>query len=394
MKILWAKTDFLHPTDRGGQIRTLEMLRRLHTRHEVHYVCFGSSDDSIGLSGAKQYCSHVYPVPHRVPDKTSPAFLPQLIGGLVSSRPVAVSRFASARMRERIAALCKQHRFDVVVADFLFVAPNMPDLASCVLFQHNVESVIWQRRVQNAGDPLRKAYLKLQADRMFRYEKDVCRTVRRVIAVSEVDSDTMRRLYGVQDVPFVPTGVDIDFFAPPPSSEPKADLVFVGSMDWMPNADGAAWFASEVLPLIRRHRPECTVAIVGRKPAASLLELGKSDPRIVVTGTVPDVRPWLFGSAVSVVPLRIGGGTRLKIYEAMAAQVPVVSTSIGAEGLRVDDGRNIRIADSPQDFAARCLELLENPSERARIAAAASATLAEHCTWDAVTRDFEQLLVQ
>lgn len=391
MKILWVKTDFLHPTTRGGQIRTLEMLRRLHQRHEVHYVCY-SDGDPEGLSRSKEYCSYVYPIPHRVPEKTSPLFLGQIVAGLFDPRPVAVRRYSSRKMLRTIAELTGRQKFDSIVCDFLFPAANMPDLPSCVLFQHNVEAVIWKRRVESAADPVRKWYLRLQAGRMFRYEKSVCRAVRKIVAVSEADAGAMRSLYGVQNVHPVATGVDMDYFAPPPHPEKTTDLVFVGSMDWMPNVDGALWFVREVLPLLRRARPDCSLAFVGRKPPAALADLARTDPRIVVTGTVPDVRPWLFASHAAIVPLRVGGGTRLKIYEAMAAGVPVVSTSIGAEGLDVADGENIRIADSPEAFAACCQTLLRDSSERARIARSATAMVASRCSWDAVTRDFERFL--
>jgi sugar transferase (PEP-CTERM/EpsH1 system associated) len=390
MKILWVKTDFLHPADRGGQIRSLEMLRRLHLRHEVHYLAFGGDPESVSRS--REYCSRAYPVAHHVPAKTTAAFAWQLAGGLFSPLPVAVSRYASERMRAAIRTLTARQRFDSIVCDFLFPSPNFPDLSRCVLFQHNVESVIWKRYVENAANPLRRRYFQLQARRMLDYEGRVCRAVRKVIAVSDADADAMRRLYGVHDVAPVATGVDFDYFARPASPKRMADLVFLGSMDWMPNIDGAAWFVREVLPLIRRVYPECSLAIVGRRPARALKHLAREDPRILVTGTVPDVRPWLFGALVSVVPLRIGGGTRLKIYEAMAAEVPVVSTAVGAEGLDVRGGEDILIADSPAEFAARCVRLLANPGERARLAAAARENLAGRHSWDTAAWQFERLL--
>ena len=391
MKILWVKTDFLHPTTRGGQIRSLETLRHLHSRHEVHYVAFADGNPE-GIARSSEYCSRAYPVPHRVPAKTSPAFAWQLAAGLFSPMPVAVSRYASGQMRKTIQRLMREQRFDTVVCDFLFPSPNFPDLSRCVLFQHNVESVIWKRRTQTASGTLRRQYLRGQARRMLDYEAMVCRSVRGIVAVSETDAATMRRLYGVAHVEAVPTGVDFDYFARPASPKRLADLVFVGSMDWMPNIDGAAWFVREVLPLIRRKYPECSLAIVGRKPTAAVMDLARKDARVLVTGTVPDVRPWLFGAVAAVVPLRIGGGTRLKIYEAMAAEVPVVSTTVGAEGLDVRDGENIHLADSPAEFAERCVNLLHNVEERTRLAAAARETIAGRHSWDAVSRRFEQVL--
>ena len=393
MKLLWVKTDFLHPTTRGGQIRTLETLRRLHQNHEVHYVAFEDPAQPEGLARSSEYCTKAYPVAHRVADKTSPAFALQLIAGLFSRLPVAVTRYRSAAMRRQVETLLGQHQFDGIVCDFLFPAPNIPRLDACVLFQHNVESMIWKRYVEHAAG-LKRVYFALQAKRMSAYEGEVCRLVRKVIAVSEADADAMQRIYGIARAYPTPTGVDLDYFARPDASGKLADLVFLGSMDWMPNIDGAVWFAGEVLPLIHRQRPDCTLAIAGRRPSAEVARLAESDKRIEVTGTIPDVRPWLFGSLVSIVPLRIGGGTRLKIYEAMAARAPVVSTTIGAEGLDVTDGENIYIADSPQRFAERCLALLDSAEERERLSAAAWNLVASKYSWDVVARSMERLLFQ
>jgi polysaccharide biosynthesis protein PslH len=394
MRILWAKADFLHPTTKGGQIRTLQTLRHLHRRHEVHYVGLEDTEQPEGVERSNEYCSYVYPVPHRAADKRSPAFLAQLLQGLYSELPVAVLRYRSANMRAVIERLTGKHRFDAIVCDFLAPAPNMPNLSRCVLFQHNVETMIWRRHAEHAPDPLRGAYFRLQANRMFEYERRVCRAVRSVIAVSEEDARLMRQMFGLEKVPAVPTGVDVEFFTPPGENETahKADLVFLGSMDWLPNIDGVLWFTAEVLPLIRQRRPECRVAIVGRKPSPEIQALAEADPMLVVTGTVPDVRPYLWGSTVSVVPLRIGGGTRLKIYEAMAARVPVVSTTIGAEGLEIHPGRDIRIADDATAFAQACLELLEDAGRRQQQEEAAWQLVASRFSWGEVTRQFEEVL--
>jgi glycosyltransferase involved in cell wall biosynthesis len=228
---------------------------------------------------------------------------------------------------------------------------------------------------------------------MFRFEGQACRAASRVVAVSEQDARTMRELFGVTRVTAIPTGVDIEGLTPPgPPPDLAIDLVFVGSMDWLPNVDGVQWFVREVLPLIRRQRPECSVAIVGRTPPSSIAALGRGDDRIRVTGTVPDIRPFLWSAAVSIVPLRIGGGTRLKIYEAMAARVPVVSTTVGAEGLEVHHPDDIRLADSPEAFAAACCELLANAELRRRQAAAAWDMVATQFSWEHVAGCFERVL--
>jgi sugar transferase (PEP-CTERM/EpsH1 system associated) len=392
MRILWVKTDFLHPTTKGGHIRTLEILKRLHARHEIHYVAFDDPGNPEGPRRSAEYCSRAYPVRHVMPRKDSPAFLGQLAAGLISPLPVTLRRCRSAAMRRRIEALLAAHAFDRLVCDFLAPAPNIPRLSDWVLFQHNVESAIWRRHAEHARDPVRRAYLRLQASRMLAYEGRVCREAGQVVAVSRHDAATMRRWFDLSRVAVIPTGVDAEYFARPEPVPRVADLVFVGSMDWLPNTDAVTWFVREIFPLIRRRRPECTLAIVGRSPARTVAGLAAKDPRIFVTGTVDDVRPYLWGSTVSIVPLRIGGGTRLKIYEAMAAGSPVVSTPVGAEGLEVSSPENIRLAETPGAFAEACLDLMENAAARARQALAAAELVRSRCSWEAVTRAFEDVL--
>jgi glycosyltransferase involved in cell wall biosynthesis len=391
VKILWVKTDFLHPTTRGGQIRTLEMLRQLHKRHEVHYIAFDDPTNPEGLRRTSEYCSFAYPVQHKLVPKNSPAFARQLVSGLVSSIPVAGMRYRSAAMRDKINNVIGAHDFDAKVCDFLFPSINIDDLSTWTLFQHNVETVIWERHAQSGRTPAHRAYFALQAKRMNAWEKRVCQSVASVVAVSEVDEELMRSRFGVKEISSVPTGVDVEYFERPTNASVRHNIVFVGSMDWMPNIDGMRWFLSEVYPIIRAAKPHCRLAVVGRNPPTSLIEAAK-DPLVTVTGTVPDVRPYLWQSDVSVVPLRIGGGTRLKIFEAMAAGTPVVSTTIGAEGLPVRHGSTIRIADTAQQLAAECLDLLEHTQKRYQLAENAKRLVVENFSWDQVTNKFERAM--
>jgi glycosyltransferase involved in cell wall biosynthesis len=296
-------------------------------------------------------------------------------------------------MRRFLEDLIRQERFDCAVVDHLAPTSYFPDLPHAIFFQHNVETVIWRRHVEHAADPLRRAYFKLQADRMYRYERRVSQASGHIVAVSQTDADEMRRLFDVTRVTEIPTGVNIEYFLPPiPPPTTTADLVFVGSMDWLPNVDGVLYFVREILPLIRQVRPDTTLAIVGRTPPPKIAQLAAADPRIQVTGTVPDIRPYLWSSAVAIVPLRIGGGTRLKIYEAMAAQIPVVSTTIGAEGLSVNPPQDIRLADTPDHFASHCLELLTTPEIRAGLSRAAWEMVNSHFSWEQVARAFEKIM--
>lgn len=391
MKILWVKTDFLHPTTRGGQIRTLEMLRQFHKHHEVHYVAFDDPANPEGLRRSSEYSSYAYPVRHRLVSKRSPQFALQLIEGLFSPFPVAGMRYRSDAMRETVARLTSEHAFDAKICDFLAPAINIPDMSGWVLFQHNVETVIWERHAQSGRTPLHRAYFAQQARRMAEWEQSVCREASHVVAVSEIDEQVMRERFGIRETSSVSTGVDLDYFEPPPSARPRFDLVFLGSMDWMPNIDGTQWFLGEVLPLIRAQKPDVRFAVVGRNPPPSLAA-SADGASVTVTGTVPDVRPYLWESAVSVVPLRVGGGTRLKIFEAMAAGTAVVSTTVGAEGLPVRHGETIRIADTAETFARECLDLLENADARTVLARNALSLIRANFSWAQVTRQFEETL--
>ena len=397
MKTLWVNSNFMHPTTKGGQIRTLEMLRHLHRWHEIHYVAIVNPAQPEGPSRAHEYSHKSYPFPYHVPSKTSPAFYAQLLRGLFSPTPVAVERFHPPGMRAFLEDLIRKERFDCAVVDHLAPTSYFPDLPHAIFFQHNVETVIWRRRVEHAPDPLRRAYFRLQADRMYHYERRVSQASGHIVAVSQTDAAEMRRLFDVTRVTEIPTGVNIEYFtggtgASACQPDQTADLVFVGSMDWLPNVDGTLYFVREILPLIRRQRPATTLAIVGRTPPPKIAQLAAEDAGIRVTGTVADIRPYLWSSAVSIVPLRIGGGTRLKIYEAMAAQIPVVSTTIGAEGLSVNPPEDIRIADTPEHFASQCLELLASPEIRARVSRAAWEMVNSHFSWEQVARCFEKIM--
>ncbi|MBL8213873.1 MAG: glycosyltransferase [Bryobacterales bacterium] len=393
MKILWVKTDYLHPTDRGGQIRTLEMLKRLHARHAVDYLTLADPNNTEGPVRAHEYCRRHFAVPHQLADKRSLAFAADLWRGLVTELPVSIGRWKSEAMRRKARELDAAERYDAIVCDFLMPVASLDDWPRLVLFQHNVEALLWERHVERAATPLHRWYLRNQATKMAALEQRASREFGRVICVSEQDAALTRDRYGRQDAAWVPTGVDTDYFtAPAAPPKPVAELIFLGSMDWMPNVEGAAWMAADILPLIWAKRPETTIALVGRRPDPKLQALAQ-DQRIKVSGTVDDVRPWLWGSAVSIVPLRIGGGTRLKIYEAMAAGVATVSTTIGAEGLDVRHEDNILLADSAEAFANACLRLLDQPAERERIAATALAEVRAKHGWEAVTRRFEELLV-
>ena len=271
---------------------------------------------------------------------------------------------------------------------------NVPErlAITTVLFQHNVEAMIWKRHYEVQANPAKKIYLSGQWRKSQAYERAVCRRFDQVVAVSREDEETMRSAYGVERVMDVPTGVNTEYFRPRGTErrEPH-NLVFTGSMDWLPNEDAIQFFTKEIMPRIKERVPDATLTVVGRNPYASLVELGKRDPSVIVTGRVEDVRPFMERAAAYIVPIRVGGGTRLKIYEAMAMEKPIVSTTVGAEGLPVEDSMHLTIVDTPAAFASAVVQVLtDEPFAHALGANAAQLVRAEF-GWGRVAERFAEI---
>jgi glycosyltransferase involved in cell wall biosynthesis len=398
MRILWLKTELLHPVDKGGKIRTYQMLKTLRREQHVTYLTLddGSAEPSAPKL-AEEYCDELITVPHRTRAKFSTGFYAELATNLVSPLPYFMKKYESPAMRREIAARARAGAFDVLVCDFLQSSVNVPPQLPCatVLFQHNVEAMIWRRHYEVQQNPLKKAYLYNQWRKSFAYERAACSRFDLVLAVSREDAEKIQGDYGIERVAAVPTGVDTDFFRPHAGggTAPRAphSMVFTGSMDWLPNEDAIQYFTREILPLVKRRVPDATLTVVGRNPYASLLELSKRDPSVIVTGRVDDVRPYMDRAAAYVVPLRIGGGTRLKIYEAMAMEKPIVSTTVGAEGLPVRDGAELLLADTPQAFADAVVRVLTDERLAHELGARGAATVRERFGWDQVADVFAEL---
>jgi sugar transferase (PEP-CTERM/EpsH1 system associated) len=391
MHILWLKTELLHPVDKGGRIRTYNMLRALRREHRVTYLTL--DDGSAAPDAAEraaEYCHELVRVPFAPAPKGGARFFGDLAANLLSPLPYAVARYRSPAMRRAVGRAVAGGGVDVVVCDFLAPSLNVPGGlgAPAVLFQHNVEAMIWERHARVAANPVKRLYMREQWRRMRRHEAAECRRFDHVVAVSPQDAEVFRRDFGVRSVSDVPTGVDTDYFRPAGGAERRPhELVFTGSMDWLPNEDAILWFAAEVLPRVRARVPDAALTVVGRNPTAPVRALdGRGG--VTVTGSVPDVRPYLERGAAFVVPIRIGGGTRLKIYEAMAMERAVVSTAVGAEGLPVRDGVDALIADAPDAFADAVVALLTDPARAAAVGREAAAMVRARFGWEAVTARF------
>jgi len=393
MRILWVKADKLLPVQNGGNIRTYHVLRHLSARHELtFYSYYGGSPDEAYERELRQQLPGAVAICTGKRDLSGVARGLDYLAHLNSEPPYAVSRFACIKVQDQLRSWFREQTFDVAVCDFLDAAVNFPERLTIpsVLFQHNVESEIWRRHADTAGNPVKKMMYQMEFRKMLRYEQVEVRKFQHVIAVSENDRGLMSQWVDADRITTVPTGVDLGQFRPDTSAnEPAPIVTFVGAMDWEPNVDGVEYFCSEIWPAIKAEVPEARFRIVGRNPDRRVQKWASDS--IEVTGRVPSVIEHLQQSAVVIVPLRIGGGTRLKIYEAMATGKAVVSTTVGAEGLDVHHGRDIMLADDAKSFAQAVIMLLRDRELRRRYEKAATATAAQY-DWPAIGERFSEIL--
>jgi sugar transferase (PEP-CTERM/EpsH1 system associated) len=378
-KILILTPQFPYPPHQGTTMRNYNLIAGLAKRHEVHLISFGdpASGQYAPLDGL---CQSVQVVPN--PDHPMSRRLRCL---LLSQLPDMAVRLPSRQFSQVLADTIRREAPDIVeiegieLAQYLFQVSSDRGKAQRPLIvydDHNAEYVLQQRAFEtDVSKPQRwvaAAYSFVQWRRLRRYERQACQHADRLIAVSQTDASALRRLDPRLDPVVVPNGVDMAFYtASIPSLQGEAgpgdtDLVFTGKMDFRPNVDAVLWFARQVLPLIRRQSPETRFWIVGKDPHPRLDPLDE-DPAVVVTGFVDDQRPYIAGAGIYVIPLRIGGGTRLKVLEAMAMSRAIVSTTLGCEGFEVESGRELVTADTPEDFAAKVVALLNDPDRRAQL---------------------------
>jgi polysaccharide biosynthesis protein PslH len=386
VKILWVKPGKLLPLDTGGKLRTYHILRHLSTTHDVTYLSYyGGAPDQAYEQEILQHLPGTVTMHSAAPDATGIGRYFDYARRLPWSAPYSVSRFAVPQVRQILANWISQRRFDVAVCDFLASTLNFPRVLATptTLFQHNVETLLWRRRARFETRWLDRLMAKIECAKMSRYEPVQVRRFHHVLAVSEQDCHAMRAMVDPARISVIPTGVDLATYQSDPEARPAAPLVvFTGSMDWAPNIDGVEYFCRDIWPHVLAQVPDARFRIVGRDPHLRVQKLASAS--VEVTGTVPSIVDHFRDAAVLVVPLRIGGGTRIKIYEGMAMGKATVSTHVGAEGLDVHHGRDILLADDPRQFAEYVIRLLCDAETRRKFETAAAAT-AQKYDWSVIT---------
>lgn len=389
-RLLWVKAGRLLPVDTGGKLRSFHLASQLAARHQLTMLTYyeGPRDPAYEAAMEKAFPGAVT-IRYGSPGNGKLSTGLRYLASLPDAAPFAVRKFTAPEVRRRITDWAAEGRFDAMICDFLSASLNFddPEGTPTILFQHNVESALWTRQASHAPNPLLKVVYSLEAAKMRRYEQRAVQRFRQVVAVSEHDRQLMSAMVDPARITVVPTGVDSMRFGEKAGQEPGGPVVlFLGSMDWEANIDGAEWMVEHIWPIVQAAVPDATFRIVGRNPHARVKRLaGRS---VDVTGSVPSVDGYLMEAAVFVVPLRIGGGTRLKIFEGMAAGRAVVSTTVGAEGLPVTHGRDILLEDEPRTFADAVIRVLKDPALRRRLGGAALELAREH-DWSRVVAAME-----
>ncbi len=406
MKLLFLTPQMPYPPRQGAAIRNWHLLNHLAAHHEIALLTFGSHPDVPDAVAAACQRVEVVPLPPR-------RLRDRLHTLLTTPLPDLARRLWSPTFAARLQTMLSAESYDWVQVEGLELAPYAQAVLGSgprrarprwLLDEHNAEYVLQQRAFQTdisrpAAWPA-AAYSLAQTNRLRHYERAACQAADQVVAVSDADRAALLALDPGLNVAVVPNGVDLYEWRVGAAGQ-DADaarlravgplVVFDGSMDFRPNVDAVVWFVHEVWPRVRAVAPLAQFGIVGRNPTRRVRAL-QSERGVVVTGTVPDTRPWVAAASVYVVPMRIGGGVRLKVLQALAMERALVSTTLGCEGVAVSDGVNVRLADDAVLFAQAVTELMRNEAQRQALGRAARQLAAEYA-WEQITPRLEALLL-
>ncbi len=398
-RILFLTPQLPYPPQQGTAIRNYNLLKQAAKRHEVYLLSFDSALRlTVDLSPLSSLCVEWHAVPPRHRSSWE-----RFLTVLVSPRPDIAHRLSSPLFAQKLRSLLEAVQPDVVQVEGLEMAyyglwarqVGSKDFL-LVYDAHNAEYLLQQRIFEmDARRPQRwlgALYSFIQWRKLCPYEALVCRQAQRVITCASADADALSHLVPGLKTVILPNGVDTEYYRPDivtPLPLGSQALVFTGKMDFRPNVDAVLWFSTKVLPIIRQASPDVHFYIVGKNPHPRLTSL-RDMPGITITGFVEDVRPYIAAAAVYVVPLFTGGGTRLKVLEAMAMNKAIVSTTLGCEGIHVVPGQDVVLADEPHDFASQVLALLQDEARREQLGRAARTFVERYFDWNTVAASLEQ----
>lgn len=402
MNVLWLSHMVPYPPKGGSLQRSFNLIRQLAARHDVHLLAFNQKailptatqveESRLALS---KFCRHVE-ILESPAEASTFSRNRLLLANLVRSGPYSIDLLATPRMHAAIHRTCNDVAIDLIhcdaveLAQFAFSTPPVRR----ALNHHNVESLLLQRRSERVGNPAERFYFQLQSRKLRKYEASVMPRFDLNVSVSEPDRDDLLAIAPQAKVEVVPNGVDLEYFRNPGTPIRAGELVFMGGMTWFPNRDAVTFFIESVWPRIQAELPSAHLTLIGRRPEAIASLTG--DPQISSLGFVDDIRQHVAQAEVVIIPIRVGGGTRLKILDAFACGKAIVTTRVGCEGLAVTDGVHLLMADRAEDFAGAVLRVCRDPELRDTLGRNARRLAEEKYSWDSIgaglNRHYERLV--
>jgi len=393
LNVVVVASELPYPPTAGNRIRTLNLALRLSSRHRITIIAHRSDEAALACRFLGEHGIETVLVDRVIPVKSGLRFYARLAANLASPVPYSVASHSSQELRRAVQAHARRHRVDVWQVEAIVLLDALAGLEDHpkVIIAHNVESLIWQRYHESEANLPKRWFIKQQWRKFERFERRAFAAATRVVAVSGADAALIHDRFGGREVDVVDNGIDRDYFeAVQPDPDPKT-ILFLGSLDWRPNLDAAALLLDRIFPAVRAAEPAARLCVVGRKPPPALVRKIRDVPGVELHADVPDVRPFLAASGLMVVPLRIGGGSRLKILEAMAAGLPVISTRVGAEGLELVPDEHYIAADRPEDLADRLVACIRDPGPARAMARRSRALVLDRYDWGSLAERLERV---
>ena len=396
MKLLWLSPFIPYPPRGGSFQRSFGLIRYISCKYETHLVALnmqGATRDQASefATELRRFCAQVeiWEPPYRWRGRR---WWTSLVLSPLYREHYASHALWSSALGQRWQQIVAEHRGALIHFDSIDLAKYFPPTAKRrkVLNHHNCESVMAERRARNEMNPIKRLYLKHQASKLRQLEKRLCHQFDVNLTVSDLDTQSLQSRNPRAHCHVVENATDTDYFTPSGVNPEANSLVFAASLRWYPNVSGILHFGREIWPLIKRQCPEVRLYLAGRQPCPPILQWARQDPSITVIPDPDDVRPWLARGAVFICPIIDGGGTRLKILDALASGKAVVSTTIGSEGLKLRQGDHLLVADRPQDFADQVLRLLSDHDLRHALGSTGREFVVQNYSWDVVGQRLER----